>query len=56
MGGTLALVGKASKGSSQKENIVKKKKALVVESDDEDDNSDGEVDMKSIMSLYLQKG
>ena len=54
MGGPLTLVGKASEGSSQKEKIVKKKKALVVESKDKEDNSDGEVDMKSIMkSLAL---
>ena len=36
VGGPLALVGKTSEGSSQKENGVKKKKALVVESDHEE--------------------
>jgi len=54
VGGTLALVGKASEGSSQKEKAGKKKKVLIVESDEEEDKSEGKVNMKSIMkSLAL---
>ena len=54
MGGPLAMVGKASKGSSRKEKIFRKKKAFEADSYDEEDNTDRDVDMKSIMkSLAL---
>jgi len=49
IGGPLALVSKAPKESSQKEKSGKKKKVLISQSDEEEDNSEGEVDMKSIM-------
>ena len=49
VGGLLALVGKASEGSSQKERATMKKKASIAESDNEEGNSEGEAGLKSMM-------
>ena len=44
-------MGKLLREAHRRRRLSRRKKALVAESDDEEDNSDGEVDMKSIIKF-----